>query len=588
MSGSTGKTNQPREAASFLDKSGRQTHQWMLTSTSINDVVNLRLGPDRVLPVIFVPGIMGSNLRSKARDKKDRKPVWRLDVTAGVPWSLTGKILEGPGQRQRALHPARCEVDDEGDVPNTRAGMYKDSAVYRARKWGEVSEGSYHTFLLWLEKTLNGRGWNPALWEDFSHASIGPMPKPGERPPEPRLFPGTPMRMRGLTSVVEKGDRPEPVLSDELMARARFMMPVHACGYNWLASNEDAAKDLKERILRIMAFYGSRCQQVVLVTHSMGGLVARRCAQLAGMTDKIAGVVHGVMPAEGAAVAYRRCKLGMADEGDGVMASVTSLIIGHTGRDVTAVFAQSPGALQLLPTANYRSGWLKLVDPQGASVMPPQPVSDPYEDIYLRRDRWWGLVREEWLAPKNGQPIKWKEYVDNIQKARKFHASVRSAYHTHTYVYYGSDPNQPSFETITWQIRPGMKPDNRLPPTRGSVYKLGMHQVRDSGSNPVYVGGRPVMVNPGISAMGIGPIIGPNYIETSYWELHCAPQDGQGDGTVPASSGAAPLQKGKHSHIRQQFRLTGFGHEASYHDPGAQQVTLYALVKIAAQARKPS
>ena len=76
--------------------------------------------------------------------------------------------------------------------------------------------------------------------------------------------------------------------------------------------------------------------------------------------------------------------------------------------------------------------------------------------------------------------------------------------------------------------------------------------------------------------------------QTSYWELHCLLQDGAGDGTVPASSGSAPLRRDRQGCIQQQFRLKGFGHEPAFKDAGAKQVTLYALVKIAAQARRPA
>lgn len=182
------------------------------------------------------------------------------------------------------------------------------------------------------------------------------------------------------------------------LKRAKFRMPVDACGYNWLACNTDAAERLRARIEHVVAENnGSRCEQVVLVTHSMGGLVARCCARLPGMSERIAGVVHGVMPAVGAAVAYRRCKVGMRDE-----SFVAGLVIGSNGREVTAVFAQAPGALQLLPNAGYRPGWLRIQAADGGSRDESQPLEDPYEDIYLRRDRWWGLVREEWLSPRGG------------------------------------------------------------------------------------------------------------------------------------------------------------------------------------------
>ncbi len=74
--------------------------------------------------------------------------------------------------------------------------------------------------------------------------------------------------------------------------------------------------------------------------------------------------------------------------------------------------------------------------------------------------------------------------------------------------------------------------------------------------------------------------------ETSYWELHCEMQDGAGDGTVPASSGATPARRGA-GNIKQQFRLTGFGHEKSYQNAVAQSATLLSISKIAGQAARP-
>src|SRR5690606_4951862 len=117
------------------------------------------------------------------------------------------------------------------------------------------------------------------------------------------------------------------------------------------------------------------------------------------MEAAICGIIHGVMPTNGAPVAYRRCKVGMRDEDYG-----TSLVIGGSGQEVTAVFAQSPGALQLLPTRRYSPGWLKLLREEQSRTTPampavPSPSQCPYETIYLERHRWWGLVKEEWLAP---------------------------------------------------------------------------------------------------------------------------------------------------------------------------------------------
>ena len=79
----------------------------------------------------------------------------------------------------------------------------------------------------------------------------------------------------------------------------------------------------------------------------------------------------------------------------------------------------------------------------------------------------------------------------------------------------------------------------------------------------------------------------PSTYESSYWELHCERQDGEGDGTVPKSSGAAPLDEGGGS-IRQQFKLSGFGHEPAYKNDGVQRASLFAINKIAGTAKVPS
>ncbi len=587
----------PRVAPMHYNARGNPVHTWTLTPSHITDPVHCILPPDGVLPVIFVPGIMGSNLKSKPEKGKEKKkvgPVWRLDAgfMGKNMWLAKNWIFKTAGERQKILHPLRAEVDRDGAVPKLAVGTVitqpeldkKKAALaltkrYRERGWGEVSETSYHAFLLWLEETLNNQ-FLPHQWPQFNvrpeHLhTVAVEPGPTHIT---RLKPEIPIAMPGLG--VNLASQLPSIISGELLARGDYRMPVHACGYNWLDSNKIAAQRLAERIDELMHQYGRNCQQVILVTHSMGGLVARRCAQLPGMSAKIAGVVHGVMPATGAPVAYRRCKVGMSDEDP-----IAGAVIGPTGQEVTAVFAQAPGALQLLPTQDYAPGWLRLIDNHGVSAMPRQPVKDPYEEIYLRSDRWWGLLREEWLAPKDGDPITWETFADNIKKAKAFHQCISGSYHPQTYVYYGSEAKYPSFESITWQMQRG----SRLNGPHGSypdsftVSNLEMHQVRDDGRSPVYVGGHEQPIPP----MRGDPDAPVKIVKTSYWELHCKMQDGSGDGTVPVSSGSAPIKHARNGCVRQQIKAPGFDHEASYANPLAQQFTLYSIIKIAAKAKRP-
>jgi len=586
----------PRIAPMSYDAQGNPVHSWTLTPSSLCDPVQCILPPDGVLPVIFVPGIMGSNLKSLSAKNKSGKgqPVWRLDAgfLGKNMWLARNWFNKKAGIRQLLLHPARVEVDNKGAVPARAAGSVTvpagtdrkkaDLALttrYEERGWGEVGETSYHAFLLWLEDALNSR-FLPHQWPQFDIRPEHLHTQAVEPGPThiTCLKPALPLGMPGLGTNL--ASQLPTIMSDELLARADYRMPVHACGYNWLDSNAFAAERLAERIDELIRQYGSNCQQVILVTHSMGGLVARRCAQLPGMAGKIAGVVHGVMPATGAPVAYRRCKVGMSDED-----AIAGAVIGPTGQEITAVFAQAPGALQLLPSQGYAPGWLRLVDEKGQSAMPRQPVDDPYESIYLRRDRWWGLLREEWLAPKDGDAITWETFAENISEAKVFHQTIAGSYHPQTYVYYGNDDKHPSFESITWQMKRGtyLKGPQGSRPDTFTVSNLEMHQVRDDGRSPVYVGGQAQSIPP-LRGDPDGPT---KIVQTSYWELHCQMQDGAGDGTVPLSSGSAPIRHARSGEIRQQISAPGFDHEASYAHPLTQHFTLYSLIKIAAKAKRP-
>jgi hypothetical protein len=559
-----------RSQSAKPDAKGVPTFDWSLTRSTLTDTVQLVAGPFDVLPVIFVPGIMGSNLKSI----ESGQPVWRLDLNAlSLPWTLMREYVGAPaGHRQRVLHPSKVTVDAQGNVPGRNDAEKK---WYRDGGWGEVAQGSYQSFLLWLEAKLNPGERNPAKWRDFrqTQATWSAMPKPGD---QPKLFPGIRMGLDGQPFGAEKTF--DSILTDDLIAMSKFYMPVYALGYNWLASNEEAAALLQKRIDGLLPYYSKgnyRCQQVLLVTHSMGGLVARACAMLPGMADKIAGVVHGVMPSVGAAVAYRRCKVGMKTED-----WASALVIGSTGKEVTAVFAQAPGALQLLPSQLYGSNWLKINGPNGAAELSlPATGGDPYESIYLERKKWWGLVNETWLSPEGGVAIDWEGFSDSVVEAKRFHTDLGSSFHPNTYAYYGADSEQATFEKATWRMKPGMRPDKQIPPAPSAIPGLSSAEVRMDGQTPEYVGGKTEYF-PSMSPYGGGTIL-----QSSYWELHSPMQDGIGDGTVPLSSGSAPKRDGGAA-VKQQFRMTGFGHEGSYKDPAAQKATLYAIAKIAGVAKR--
>lgn len=559
-----------RKARLYPGKGNRFQVEWSLTDTSLTDAVKISLPPLRVIPIIFVPGIMGSNLCDLRN-----QPVWLLNSVKNIPVGLAYDwSRRGAGARQLLLHPKRTKVYSLGAVPKVGSASIRTNHEFIKRGWGEVSEASYHKFLLWLDGKLNAE-LNPALWEDFTNDSLTNAETFGERLAA-KLPAGLTMQMKSLPDVADNSSRVQAVTSDELLRRSKANFPVYAFGYNWLASNKLAAESLKERIEKVIKennVGAVKCTQVILVTHSMGGLVARACSLLPEMSKKIVGIVHGVMPSTGAAVAYRRCKVGMRDEAYGA-----GLVIGSDGKEVTAVFAQSPGALQLLPSEAYGSGWLEVNDQLGRKIA-QLPKKDPYEEIYLQREFWWGLMQEEWLSPRQGNPIKWDEFAKNVRLAREFHRSIVGKYHENTYVFYGGGTTVGSYSKVRWNIKKGLVPFKSTGIPVSEIARLNHGDIRTDGSNNLYVGGERIIrtTNRGDATIMITT-------ETSDWEIRCAGHDSAGDGTVPTLSGREPRQAGAGS-IKQQFEISGIEHEAAYRDSAiAQTVTYYAITKLAATA----
>jgi len=565
------KVPKPRVAELHTGSNGKLQATWQLTDTKFIDAVRIALPPTHRVPIIFVPGIMGSNLCNVHGE-----PVWLLDSVGDIPVGLALKwASKDAGFRQKVLHPERTKIYEYGAVPKGRAAYGYSQQDYAKRGWGEVSQASYHKFLIWLEDKMNGDR-NPVNWEDFVHSP--PVQGAGTSDKTGRVLPsGLLMNMPGLPKFAEKHFAVDPVNSTELLQRGKSSFPIYAFGYNWLESNSIAAKNLKNRIEKIISENNSRvfkCTQVILVTHSMGGLVARACSQFPEMSRKIVGILHGVMPATGAAVAYRRCKVGMRDEDFNA-----GLVIGSSGKEVTAVFAQSPGALQLLPSIDYGSNWLQICDASGRTVV-TLPQVDPYEEIYLQKGKWWGLIREEWLQPKNGAAIDWDKFCKNVRLAREFHRKISKHYHHNTFVFYGGGAEKCSFSGIRWTMKKGLRPDSALTsPLANEVPGLNDRDIRADGFNVLYVGGKSVVKTTSRGDASLAEVM-----ETSHWEIRCDHYDSAGDGTVPACSGGDPRLNGGRN-ILQQFELPRIQHEPAYRDyPVAQQVAYYAITKLAAMA----
>jgi len=492
--------------------------------------------PDRIIPVIFVPGIMGSNLM----DKEDN-PVWL--VNSG--WSVAKQWFnEPPDKRKHLLDPNGTAVYRAGTLPTNTPHSAQE---LQRRGWGEIAATSYGDFLVWLDHHLND--YHP----ETNYGRDG-------------------LRVELMKEVLKSRPELAPLTYEEVLVSYQYQFPVHAVGYNWLQSNRNSAERLRDKISEFIEYYrrkSYRCDKVILVTHSMGGLVARYYSEALGGCKDVLGIVHGVMPATGAAAAYKRVKAGT--EG------AAGAVLGANAAEVTAVFAQAPGALQLLPGKDYGLGWLKLRDYDQVVSLPKQ---DPYAEIYLQRGKWWGLIGDRFLNPldphKRTLDQDWRAFKDLINKqVEPFHAEISRRYHSSTYVFYGDDQRAKTWGDVTWKRTIGRDLDGSVPKLVPFIRNL--------------LGGK-LLWDHGLGRLGVS-IEGGLPGDSAYFVLRDA--DEAGDGTVPVRSGKAPLGcRG----VQVCVPFANVDHEGAYKaagsDPGLlnwsknderRRFTLWAVTKIAYQ-----
>ncbi len=577
------------------DEKGRPVADAPFTTTSDTKRYAVIVPPEKVVPVIFVPGIMGSNLKLKKlpdgfEDKQFIKSITRKLKLFGPPvdvekepwgdfaWRPDDKSFMGlkyfsleAYERRRLLDPANTEIDDSADLDDAlelftfespadmrmakqRGAERKQSFVreMKRRGWGTVMVSSYGKVLGFLEKNLNQMYWRGDLNDFWSDVII----KRSRQLPTNRMGNHSEFVDWGIT----QGDK--PLTPDDVKKAARYWYPVHAVGYNWLQSNIDSGKMLASKIDEFIAHYknlGYDCEKVILVTHSMGGLAARAAVhpEIGKAADKVVGVIHGVMPTHGAAAAYRRCHAGF--EGSSYLSrdGITSKILGADGPEVAAVFSNSPGALQLLPSKLYGMGWLEVRD-NSEKLLKRLPESDPYEEIYSEKEAWWRLMNPEWVDPKkNSAPEDtakaWDLYLDNLNFAKAYHNKVSDSAHSHTHIHFGADNKQyRAYGTIHWQ-----------PTTPGYLM-----------ANPIT--GRANENTSGVVSMQDVWM----HESRSYHHAHfkMANQDEAGDGTVPRHSGAALAQKAE-----LVAAHTGYDHQGSYQDRRTQELVAYGVARLVSE-----
>ncbi|UVW27626.1 triacylglycerol lipase [Massilia sp. H6] len=584
--------------------------EYTVYTTALTDGIrhDVTVPPKKVIPVIFLPGVMGSNLRlSKERQKKLERPdnrSWRPDDMVGLANQIGLAAFDvglggwyknaSPEQRQLMLDPNETEVeyyhyteskdrfDPEGketleadkrhqNVPNhlvrippllgqrapagwrpPRAGVIMKkretpAQVARWRGWSEVMfDGAYGKLLKTAENHLNNM-----VARDQPHPTWKP-------------FLADPSRFGGV-------DAGPALTEQDLKQVAACWYPVHAMGYNYLRSNGESAKVIAERIRGLARGYqkrGFQCDEVIVITHSMGGLLARALIHpkygnlLDDPTVKVLGIYHNVMPSTGAAASYKRMRFGFL-EGSGTFAEIKASIFGIDGKHATAILANAPAALELLPGSAYGKSWLKVVDGSGREMWSwPGSAGSALDEIYLQQpDKWWRLLHPEWVNPgriekRNGGGL--ANVSSRLTDAARFIQDIQQSFHpTSCYASFCSSSERLSYGEIVFKVTNPEVWDARhiqLPPVE--EWKLLSDDAK--GTLKVQTG-------------------------TRVLTLVLQPPATPGDETVPAARSAKQITGKLFVHGETEGK--SYEHQNSYADQDVLASLLYSVIQIAKTAK---
>jgi hypothetical protein len=628
------------DKSEFNERGNHQAHftqgvggwaEYTVSMTEIDDTArhDVVVPPGKVIPVIFLPGVMGSNLRM-TKERQNNKELKRTDNRAWRPddmLSVSGQldVLGGngmgnwfknatPAQRQLVFDPNETEVeyyhytrsnnrfDPDGketlaadarhqNVPDSllpippllgtlspssknkgaKSSKVTPAQIARWRGWSEVLfAGSYGEMLQTAEYFLNNmimpKQLNPCWQKNPTNPITGQSIDRSyfKYPKLSGLLLGDPKNFGANSGAA--------IDENDIKKISKCWYPVHAMGYNFLQSNGKSAVVISKRIRGLVKGYqerGFKCDEVIIVTHSMGGLVARALIHpdygnmLNDKSVKVLGIYHNVMPTMGAGSAYKRMRFGFQDKA-GKLAEIGAKVIAINGEHATAILANTPAPLELLPGTAYGKDWLKVIDESGKILWSwPRNDETALDSIYLQsEDAWWRLINPKWINPantegKNGGGI--EKVRTRLKDAADFLQSIENTFHPNNcYASFCASLERVTYGEVTFKTQdflwqPG-KVRKALPPPE--TWKL----LADDGKGKLTV-----------------------QAGTEKLFLLLQHPKAPGDETVP-SERSARLIKGN-LFVHGETNGESYEHQASYSDPKVLASMLYAIVQIAKTAK---
>ncbi|MCO8575766.1 alpha/beta hydrolase [Burkholderia multivorans] len=605
------------------DKDGASVGHFTLTPASDTRSKELLCDVRPIIPVIFLPGVMGSPLVNKDTGDDIFFPPntdGMLGKVGALP-ALLGMWFRGASARETRFDPTLATVTPFGPV---RACKHVDEAEARRRGWGSVYRSSYQPMLAWLEEQLN----EPMEMGKTKGAWIETDPDGKKWALKPVL--GTEPTDYGATDAGAQG-RGQPITeeSEAFKHFLKYRYRVYAIGYNWLQSNAESAKDViegvdfedkktrkKTRLMGIKEIIAENDSgKAIILTHSMGGLVARMAIAKHGAADLMHGVFHNVLPATGAPIAAKRFRTGGGSEG-GLNGFINGALLGSDADEFVAVAANAPGPLELLPMPDYHNGepWWIFARLNGEPVLKLPKDGNTYDDVFTNPN-WYGLVPEESNSLLDPAGIvkerlekrkKKTTVIDNFKYTIKSVVAnqndIINVYHNNTYVTYGNGDLKPkgavtsdeshskrtiergeniedllAWGTVIWK---GIVPPDV---TEEELRAARLMHDSNRGTVRVHLDSRNVTIEFEVQKVAMLPAggNGPDPEKNGIVP---------GDGTVPVWSAEAPARGangGAAPGVQMVFDQGGYVHQESYNHPWARWALLYSIVQIAQDAPEP-
>ncbi|MEK7887767.1 alpha/beta hydrolase [Burkholderia contaminans] len=618
------------------DKDGASVGHFTLTPASDTRSKELLCDVRPIIPVIFLPGVMGSPLVNKETgDELFFAPnTDGMLGKAGALPALIGMWFKGASTREKQFDPTVAQVTPFGPIragklkKDDKEDQYVDEAEARRRGWGSVYRSSYQPMLAWLEEQLN----EPKYMGKHKGAWIETDPDGEKWTLKPVL--GTEPADYGATDAGAQG-RGQSITEEsaEFEHFAKYRYRVYAIGYNWLQSNEKSAQQVidgmnfedkktgkKARLMGIKEIIAeNHSDKAIILTHSMGGLVARMAIAMHGAADLMHGVFHNVLPATGAPIAAKRFRTGGGSEG-GVNGFINGALLGSNADEFVAVAANAPGALELLPMPDYHNGeaWWIFARLDGTPVIKLPKEGSAYNEIYSN-SKWYGLVPEQsssLLDPAgivkerlDSRPIKttvYENFIDVMSVVVDNQKKIIDTYHDKTYVAYGDgalthkastassdghgkakiEKSEKLDDLLAWGTviwKGNIPPDVTEEELRAARFLGEKHDDSHTGTLRVHLDSRNVTIEFEVQKVAKLP---PGSDAPDPQKNGIVP----GDGTVPVWSAEAPAHsaEGGAAHgIQMVFDQGGYVHQESYNHPWARWALLYSIVQIAQGAQEP-